>query len=258
MRMGRKLWTGALIAVAMTVGSVANAAFIDDWTVAFGDSPNDFIGVNNTVALGGAMGGTTFVNESWNTSLGGNPVAAYSIGDFGANRRATLVYGQASATGVVSHLSVRGVPPFGPSLALTQGPGSNSVEPVTVTMSYDFDISGALTGANLNQWSAFAFSAQTQDPTAFDMVWTVTDDLGGTDTADLTITGNGDYQLSFLSFGGVDFGRVANITFSFSPPVGLNFDMSLQRVAVVPVPPAAGLILLGMVGMGLRRRFVRK
>jgi hypothetical protein len=39
--------------------------------------------------------------------------------------------------------------------------------------------------------------------------------------------------------------------------LSLTLD-SFGGVTVIPVPPAAGLILLGMVGMGLRRKFTKK
>jgi len=35
-------------------------------------------------------------------------------------------------------------------------------------------------------------------------------------------------------------------------------DVTFSQATVIPVPPAAGLILLGMVGMGLRRKFAKK
>jgi len=38
----------------------------------------------------------------------------------------------------------------------------------------------------------------------------------------------------------------------------LTFDAPAGDPTVIPVPPAAGLILLGMVGMGLRRKYAKK
>jgi hypothetical protein len=245
MNLRRKLWCGALAAVAMTIGSVANAAFIDDWQVAFG--PPGYIGT----FLGNHQGGgpTVFTDTS----------AAGAVGSFGATRTSTLTYSAAIEPGQNSFLSVNTAQS---ELNLTQSVGQGI--PISVDLNYVF-----AAGADFSSWSAFDFSVTVDqiemDP--FVLNWEVTQGAT-TSIGAVDISGGGNFNLSFASFGGIDFanGLIDEVVISFTTPVGfVGLDVglsSISPVAVIPLPPAAGLILLGMIGMGLhtqmRKQAVRK
>jgi hypothetical protein len=234
MKLSGKIWTGALMAAAMTIGSAANAAFIDDWQVAFGGP--GYIGT----FLGNQVGGGPLVFTD--TS------AAGAVGSFGATRTSTLTYSAAIGAGQNSFLSVN----TGSSeLNLTQSVGQGV--PVSVNLAYVF-----ASGANLSDWSAFNFAVDVDQIAAAPLVlnWEVTQ---GATTANssINVAGGGNFNLSFASFGGIDFanGLIDEVVISFATPIGfVGLDVGLSTISVVPVPPAAGLILLGMVGMGLRKQ----
>jgi hypothetical protein len=239
MIVSRKLWTGALVAAAMTIGSVASAAFVDDWSVAFNEV---WIGVQSGVAQGDGGAGTDGPFTAFNSG----------VGYFDADRTATLTFldtydaGSASLTVDTSVNALQyvqaGLPPAG--------------MPANIHLLYEF---GSYNMAA--EWSAFEFSVNTDngsDPFVVDFVV----HSGGASTSSfVTVPGTGgmtDFQLSFSTFGNLAvFESVDQIEISFSAPALGGLDISLTQLAVVPVPPAAGLILLGMVGVSLRRKFMK-
>jgi hypothetical protein len=93
---------------------------------------------------------------------------------------------------------------------------------------------------------------------------------GGTDTVNLGVAFGTDLstatQLDTISLSSTspwteysfDFIHQAGASIYFDNLGGDNVGALLDNVyiSIIPVPPAAGLILLGMVGIGLRRRFI--
>jgi hypothetical protein len=238
METSRSIRNGFLVTIAIVIGSVANAAFVDDWQVAFG--PPGYIGTFLGTQQGG--GRTVFTDTS----------AAGVVGDFGATRTTTLTYSAPIGAGHNSFLSVN---TFARELNLTQSVGQGV--PVSVDISYAF-----AGGADLSNWTAFNFSVAVDqaDASPFAMNWEITQ---GATTANesIDISGGGNFSLSFANFGGIDFanGLIDEVVISFATPAGfVGLDVGLSSVSVIPVPPAAGLILLGMIGMGLRTHFRRK
>jgi hypothetical protein len=260
MIVSRKLWTGALVAAAMTVGSVASAAAIDDFTDAFTEG---WIGVQYNMGSGQSSQGTespagSGIYTTTNSGVGffdATRMASIDVSNVASDQSATL---EINSTGLATDHS-----PF-------QG------EQVSFWLDY-FDFGGTGAGvADLSNWSAFQFSVLQADlpfspPDFFPATWTVTDTFGNVVEGGAEIAGvappNVDlYQTSFGSMNltnGVDFfwDQVANIQFRVdnfdSNGTQFALDMTLGHLAVVPVPPAAGLILLGMVGVSLRRKFMK-
>jgi hypothetical protein len=248
MKLGRKLWTGALAGIFMTVGSVASAsAVLDDFSVAFN---NGYIGTSMG-ATGGATGDPLVFED----------VSTVGIGFFDARRTATLTYANALATDEDSLLRVT---PGTNNLRFENTSGQE--EQVDFLLRYDdFGFSGG--GGNtidLTLWAAFQFEVvSTNDfttPPSLPATWTVYDGAG--QSASIAVDGPGLYQVSFANFGGIALDQVTAIEFGFSNSDGNeifnNLDIRFGQLSVVPVPPAAGLVLLGMVGLGLRRKFASK
>jgi hypothetical protein len=248
-----KLITGALVAVAMTTGGIASAATVlDDFTVAFSDASGDhFIGVSGEVN-GGATGNPLVFQD----------VSTVGVGSFDARRTATLTH--AGPIELDEESSLR-ITPATTALRFENSSGQN--QEVSFLLTYDdfgFSSGGGQT-ADLSAWHAFEFSViSTNDfttPPTLPATFTVFDNAGVSST--ININGVGDYGMSFANFGGVDFTQISRIDFGFSNFDGTdifgNLDIRFSPIGVViPLPPAAGLILLGMVGLGLHRQFGRK
>lgn len=249
MKMGRKLWTGALVAVAMTVGSVAGAATIDDFSIGFTDV---FLGqreVNDVIERR---------NETPTTNV--FEVSQSGIGFFGADRTATLNFHGNLGANDETFLRI-----FGGQLRFEAGANDPQVGADFVLRYDNFGANATAGEINLLDYgTAFEFSVvSTNDFTLPPSIpATITVWNGVSESASVNVNQVGDYLISFNSFAGIDFTSVTQIDFAFSNTDGsdifTNFDISFGQLAVVPVPPAAGLILLGMVGFGLRRQFAKK
>jgi hypothetical protein len=252
-----KLWTGALVAVAMTIGSIASAATVlDDFSVAFTDGAgHPFIGVSGEVNGGATANPLVFQD-----------ISSVGVGSFDARRTATLTH--AGPIELDEESSLR-ITPATNALRFENSSGQNLE--VDFLLTYDdfgFSSGGGQT-LDLSTWNTFQFSVVSTNvfttPPSLPVTFTVFDVAGF--SSSVHITGVGSYEKPFSSFGGVDLTQVSRIDFGFSNTDGSNIfgnldirfsPVGLDGGAVIPLPSSAGLILLGMVGLGFRRLYLRK
>jgi hypothetical protein len=235
-------WVGLAVAIALAAGGTASASTL----VAF----DNFEHVQ-THTIGDFVGATGSLVYSITTS-----------GELqGASRQFDVPLGSGLTAGNLisngTHLTYSGNETQG--FRLTYGPEFTFPPP-------------PFPGGDLSIYDQFYIDMQSVGSGPFDLTMQFYD--GGASASGeidfLNVVGPGLFAVDREDVvGSVAWDNIVNIQFILIPPVGLqgsiDFRMnswggiiaSASDPAVIPVPPAAGLILLGMIGIGLRRKFAK-
>jgi hypothetical protein len=139
------------------------------------------------------------------------------------------------------------------------GQGILTINTQAGSMSYDMEMSYAVTDLDMSMYDRFVFnfSGDLDDrtppaslPFTISLTsGTVTDEAGVTLSAD-----GGPYEILFSDFSGIDFSDIDGISLLSSDGV-LSPDFGISSITAVPVPGAVWLLVSGLIGLiGLRKR----
>ena len=225
-----KTLLGMAAASAMLVATTANATLIDDFTT--GAMSIEIFGP--TAAYPGV--GVSSSDTAVGTMLGGERAVDLTVW---------------SAASTLSGSSA--------VIDLLGGFYSQSADSTVKTMAtITWDAGGFGFGGIELGGEAFLLDLVSLDQGVIDLTIGVWDTLGGMASVTDASAIVGDNYFNFSNFAGVDFSLIDKITLTVDATTQASSDLTLNSISTVPEPSVLALFGLGLFGLGLARRRVKK